>query len=121
MIIAAIWRSSDHVRLLEQRDAMVKRGDLLAVPPHSRGIAWRVRDTFLTIFTDLPAFLVGYRAERAVMYSALASMSKYAPTPFRSGFAVFDHSGVSGVLSSVDQPRGVFLGAEPVPTRCMAP
>ena len=43
----------------------------------------------------------------------------YTQIGFRDSFAVFSHKAVSGVLTSTDQPRGVYIGASPVPHKCM--
>ena len=68
---------------------------------------------------EVPGFIIGYKGDRAVMYDDAEKISRDHPIAFRDGFAVFSHKEVSGVLSSADQPRGTYLGASPVPHKCM--
>jgi hypothetical protein len=58
--------------------------------------------------------------DRALLYESLQSEGVGEAVGFRDSFVIFNHSAVSAILKSEDQPRGQYLGAAEVPERCMS-
>jgi hypothetical protein len=114
-IAAGIW-STPHGRNALHKVAVQINGGLVAVPPAERGSVWRMKKLLHKLTLEMPGFLVGYHGDRAAMYADAEVISRDHPVAFRDGFAVFSHKSVAGVLTSADQPRGMYQ-PPPLPLR----
>jgi hypothetical protein len=118
MVAAGIW-STPYGRNVLHKAAVQSNGWLAAVPPTERGTGWILKKLLHKFTLEIPGFIVGYHGDRGSMYADAEVISRDHPIAFRDGFAIFSHKEVSGVLTSADQPRGTYLGASPVPHKCM--
>jgi hypothetical protein len=119
MVAAGIW-STPYGRNVLHKVAVQNSGWLVAVPPAERGAGWRLKKLLHMMTLEIPGFIVGYHGDRGTMYADAEVISRDHPIAFRDGFAIFSHKEVSDVLTSADQPRGAYLGASPVPHKCMS-
>jgi hypothetical protein len=96
------------------------RGHLLLAGAGGSEPSWwhPVADVTLKLF-ELPLFIAvgGDRLQLFLLYQ-----SQFGDAfPFFNGVALTRHAAVRAVMTSPDQPRGVFLGAQPVPASCLSP
>ncbi len=115
-----VWGTEAGKELLHVR-TITARGRLVSVPLASRGINWQLESFACKIFLELPCFIVGFNGDRASMYGNARDIGEGKPVGFRESFMIFNYSAVEGVISNPHQPRGVYLGAAEVPSRCMGP
>ena len=118
MVAAGIW-STPYGRNVLHKVAVQSSGWMVAVPPEERGSGWKLRKLLHTLTLEIPGFIIGYHGDRGSMYADAEVISRDHPIAFRDGFAIFNHKEVSDVLTSTEQPRGTYLGASPVPHKCM--
>ena len=85
-----------------------------------RGIESEVSNLGLKVFHEIPAFLVGYRGDRASFWANLQEFGAGEAVGFRDSFALFGYHQVENILSSPEQPRGRYFGTREVPRQCGA-
>jgi len=104
-------------QLLFRTEARLRSG-MVATPLDDRGLFWHVRDSLIKVHLQLPLFILASGGDRLTMYRSMHE-SNGDITPFSGGIAVHTYRGVADVIRSNNQPRGFYLGAMPVPERCM--
>jgi len=118
MSILGIWGTHEG-RMFLQTESLKRRTTLIRVPTKERGVIWAIESLAIKVVLELPAFLVGFKGDRAVMFAASAEISDRDPVSFRDSFMIFRHSDVAKTLQSADQPRLTLLGNADVPHKCM--
>lgn len=105
------------VKLLVRTEARF-RSALVSTPLSQRGVLYDVGDFVLKVSFQLPLFIAGFGGDRLTMYrSTHESLGDI--TPFSGGVAMHSYRDVAAVIANATQPRGQYLGAMPVPDRCM--
>jgi hypothetical protein len=125
MVLCGLICNCGIVQTAEGRDRVIAwaarwRTDLVSVAVEARGLVWSLCSGMLSLFWEMPLLAVGAHADRATLFRLLNRCGAGHAVGFRDSFLVFDHASVVQVLSSPEQSRGHYIGASPMPDRCMA-